>query len=209
MNKYIVLLAGILLSWGIQAQDLAPAKNPEQVKNTFLKMNASMNSFESSFRQTKEFSFMDRSLISTGQLYYQKTEKLRWEYKEPNQYILLMNGEKVRLIEDGKEKAYSVGVQQIFKNIKEVFIGCINGEILNSADYDMQCFENETMLQVKLIPKDEKLKEYIQSISIFMEKGKNQMSYLVLKDGSGDPTKIEFLESKINQAIASDVFTSF
>ncbi len=198
-----------LLAFAMNAQDLTPAKSPKAVKDAFTKMNASTKSFSSDFKQTKEFSFMDRPLVSTGKFYYQKSDQLRWEYISPLQYVMLINGDNIRIKEDGKVKTYSSAVNEVFKTVKEIILGCISGEILNDPNYEPAFYESDKQYQVKLQPKDKQLKEYMKEINIFLDKSSNELSYLILKDGSGDITKIEFQNRKINQSIDESTFSKF
>lgn len=207
-NLYFFLLLLFGLS-ALNAQDLTPAKDPQKVKEAFGLMNSKTETFASDFKQTKEFSFMDRPLISTGKFYYKKSDKLRWEYLDPLQYVMLINGENIRIKEDGKVKSYSSAVNEIFKTVKEIILGCISGEILNDPNYQPSFYEDGNYYQVKLEPRQKQMQEYMQEINIYLDKGSKELSHLVLKDGSGDITKIEFLNRKINQQISEDVFTQF
>lgn len=209
MKRYFLPTLITLLAFGVNAQDLTPAKSPKAVKDAFTKMNASTKSFSSDFKQTKEFSFMDRPLVSTGKFYYQKSDQLRWEYISPLQYVMLINGDNIRIKEDGKVKTYSSAVNEVFKTVKEIILGCISGEILNDPNYEPAFYESDKLYQVKLQPKDKQLKEYMKEINIFLDKSSNELSYLILKDGSGDITKIEFQNRKINQSIDESTFSKF
>ncbi len=209
MKRYFLFFSITLLAFAINAQDLTPAKNAKAVKDAFTKMNASTKSFSSDFKQTKEFSFMDRPLVSTGKFYYQKSDQLRWEYLSPLQYVMLINGDNIRIKEDGKVKTYSSAVNEVFKTVKEIILGCISGEILNDPNYEPAFYESDKLYQVKLQPKNKQLKEYMKEIDIFLDKGSNELSYLILKDGSGDITKIEFQNRKINQSIDANTFSKF
>tara|TARA_R110000850_G_scaffold143977_3_gene266147 strand:+ start:238 stop:867 length:630 start_codon:yes stop_codon:yes gene_type:complete len=209
MKRYFFFFSITLLAFAINAQDLTPAKNAKAVKDAFTKMNASTKSFSSDFKQTKEFSFMDRPLVSTGKFYYQKSDQLRWEYISPLQYVMLINGDNIRIKEDGKVKTYSSAVNEVFKTVKEIILGCISGEILNDPNYEPAFYESDKLYQVKLQPKDKQLKEYMKEINIFLDKSSNELSYLILKDGSGDITKIEFHNRKINQSIDASTFSKF
>ncbi len=209
MKHILKITVFSLLAFAVSAQDLTPAKSAKAVKDAFTRMNTSTKSFSSDFKQTKEFSFMDRPLVSTGKFYYQKSDQLRWEYISPLQYVMLINGENIRIKEDGKVKTYSSAVNEIFKTVKEIILGCISGEILNDPNYEPSFYESDKLYQVKLQPKDKQLKEYMKEINIFLDKSSNELSYLILKDGSGDITKIEFQNRKINQVIDESTFSKF
>lgn len=209
MKTYLLALVFTLPLAGLNAQDLPSAQSSAEVKQAFKIMNSKMQSFQSDFKQTKEFSFMDRELISNGMFFYKKNDQLRWEYTEPLVYIMLINGDNIKIKEDGKVKSYSSASNPIFKTVKEIILGCISGEILNDPNYQPSFFESEKLYQVKLQPKQKELKDFMQEINIYLEKDSNDLSYLLLKDGSGDITKIEFLNRKINQPIDESVFSTY
>lgn len=206
MIRLIKLLVVTLTPCLMLAQETSPAASPEKVKQTFMNMNQSMQSFSSDFKQSKELSFMNKPLISTGKFYYQKEDKLRWEYLEPIQYLMLINDEQIRIKEDGRVKNYSSSVNEIFKTVKEIILGCISGDILNNPDYSASYFENNELFEVSLQPKKKEFQSFMKEVHIYITRDKNTLSHLVLVDGSGDKTTIEFVNPSINQAIPAAVF---
>lgn len=206
MIRLIKILVVLLTPCLMLAQETSPAASPEKVKQAFMNMNQSMQSFSSDFKQSKELSFMNKPLISTGKFYYQKEDKLRWEYLEPIQYLMLINGEQIRIKEDGKVKNYSSSVNEIFKTVKEIILGCISGDILNNPDYSASYFENNELFEVSLQPKKKELQSFMKEVHIYIKRDKNTLSHLVLVDGSGDKTTIEFISPSINQTIPAAVF---
>lgn len=205
MHKIFTILFSLFAITGF-AQEMASAKNPEKVKAAFVAVNQSMETFSSPFKQSKELSFMNKPLVSTGEFYYQKSDRLRWEYLEPIQYVMLINGEQVRIKEDGKVKSYSSAVNEIFKTVKEVILGCISGDILDNPDYKASYFESDKMYQVKLKPIKKDLQGFMQEVNIFIDRKENRLDHLVLMDGSGDLTTIEFTSPKVNQELPKGIF---
>ncbi len=205
MPKIFTILFSLFAIAGF-AQELKPAKNPEAVKAAFVAVNQSIQTFASPFKQSKELSFMNKPLISTGEFYYQKNDRLRWEYLEPIQYVMLINGEQVRIKEDGKVKSYSSAVNEIFKTVKEVILGCISGDILENPDYEASYFENKNTYQVKLKPIKKDLQGFMKEVNIFIDIKEKCFSHLVLMDGSGDLTTIEFTKPKVNQELPKGIF---
>lgn len=209
MRKTLQLLLILLFPAMIIAQETSPAKSPEAVRQAFMKANESMNSFESDFKQSKELSFMNKPLVSNGKFYYQKDDMLRWEYIDPIQYIMLINGEEVRIKEDGKVKNYSSAVNEIFKTVKEIILGCISGDILNNPEYAASYFENTEFYEVSLQPKKKELQGFMKEVHIYINRSANTLHHLVLVDGAGDKTTIDFVNPKLNQAIPASVFETF
>ena len=205
MPKIFTILFSLIAASAF-AQSMSPAANPEKVKAAFVEINQTMNTFSSPFKQSKELSFMNKPLVSTGEFYYEKSDKLRWEYIDPIQYVMLINGEQVRIKEDGKVKSYSSAVNEIFKTVKEVILGCISGDILSNPDYKPSYFENENLYQVRLEPSKKELQSFMKEVNIFIDRKEKRLSHLVLMDGSGDLTTIEFTDPKINQALPKGIF---
>ena len=209
MPKTLQILLILLFPALMVAQETAPAKSPEAVRQAFTKANETIKSFESDFKQSKELSFMNKPLISTGKFYYQKDDRLRWEYIDPIQYIMLINGEQVRIKEDGGVKNYSSAVNEIFKTVKEIILGCISGDILNNPEYAASYFENAEFYEVSLQPKKKELQGFMKEVHIYINRSENTLHHLVLVDGAGDKTTIDFLNPMLNQAIPASIFEAF
>lgn len=174
-----------------------------------LKSNlAKMESIKGDIRQEKSFSFLTQKLVSTGVFIYQKESRLRWEFTDPIEYIILINENSMRLKEEGEEKKYK-GMNQILRQVKEIILGCIDGSIMESSNYKTAFAVNSETVRIQLQPKEKNLREFIKQIEVqFIKKG-STLKTVTLTDPSGDKTDIFFSDLLINQKIDESVFADF
>lgn len=175
-----------------------------QLKSTL----AGMESIKGDIKQEKAFAFLTDKLISTGIFIYQKESKLRWEFTEPIEYIILINENSMRLKEEGEEKKYK-GMNQILRQVKEIILGCIDGSIMSNSNYKTEFSSDGTNIRIQLQPKAKNLKEFIQQIDVQFEKKGSTLKKVTLTDPSGDMTDIFFSNVEINQTIDESVFAEF
>jgi len=201
---FLFLLFPFLLS----AQDwkTVPASDPmlTGLKSTL----AGMSSIKGDISQEKSFAFLTEKLVSTGVFLYQKESKLRWEFKEPIQYIILINENSMRLKEQGEEKKYK-GMNQILRQVKEIILGCIDGSIMTNTNYKTAFFTDGKSIRIQLQPKEKNLKEFIQQIDVEFIKQGSILKKVTLTDPSEDRTEIHFSNIQSNQKIDAALFADF
>ncbi|MFT7154344.1 MAG: outer membrane lipoprotein-sorting protein, partial [Alteromonas macleodii] len=167
-----------------------------------------MESIKGDIKQEKGFSFLTEKLVSEGVFLYQNESKLRWEFKEPIEYIILINDNSMRLKEEGEEKKYK-GMNQILRQVKEIILGCINGSIMINSNYKTSFFANETDIRILLQPKAKNLKEFIEQIEVEFSTEGSTLQKVTLTDPSGDMTDIRFSNIVVNEKIDAAAFADF
>lgn len=167
-----------------------------------------MASIKGDMKQEKAFAFLTERLISTGVFTYQKESKLRWEFTEPIEYIILINENSMRLKEEGVEKKYR-GMNQILRQVKEIILGCIDGSIMSNSNYKTEFSTDGERIRIQLQPKAKNLKEFIQQIDVRFEKSGSTLKKVTLTDPSGDMTDIFFSNVETNKTIDESIFAEF
>jgi outer membrane lipoprotein-sorting protein len=167
-----------------------------------------MESIKGDIKQEKSFSFLTEKLISKGIFIYQKESKLRWEFNDPIEYIILINENSMRLKEEGEEKKYT-GMNQILRQVKEIILGCVDGSIMEDSNYKTAFSSNRVSLRIQLQPKERKLKEFIQQIDVEFTQIGSTLRKVTLTDPSGDMTDILFSNISTNNQIDEAVFADF
>jgi outer membrane lipoprotein-sorting protein len=169
---------------------------------------AAMQSIQGTIRQEKSFAFLEDKLVSNGSFSYKKDNRLRWQFTDPIDYIILINGNSLRLREEGKEKQYK-GVDKILRQVKEIILGCIDGSIISNPNYRTSFYGHASGLRLELQPKDRQLREFIQRIDVEFEKKDTRITSVMLTDPSGDVTHIHFSDIRTGQPVNESLFTDF
>ena len=177
-------------------------------KSNLAEMTEKTNTIKSDFIQEKNLSFLSEKIISKGLFYFKKENKIRWQYTEPFDYLIIINEDKIYIKDEDRESKYDMASNKIFKEINKIITGCIQGDILNNdKEYKIEYYENDNFYYVKLTPYSEKMKEFLSNINIYFDKKDFSVSKLEMIELSGDYTKIEFLNKKLNEEIPDEKFT--
>ena len=177
-------------------------------KSNLAEMTEKTNTIKSDFIQEKNLSFLSEKIISKGLFYFKKESKIRWQYTEPFDYLIIINDDKIYIKDEDRESKYDMASNKIFKEINKIISGCVQGDILNNdKEYKIEYYENYNFYYVKLTPYSEKMKEFLSNINIYFDKKDFSVSKLEMIELSGDYTKIEFLNKKLNEEIPDEKFT--
>lgn len=204
LSIFMMLLCPFLLS----AQDWNSLDANDPMLTELKSALSGMESIKGDIQQEKSFAFLTEKLISKGVFIYQKENRLRWQFNEPIEYIILINENSMRLKEDGDEKKYK-GMNQILRQVKEIILGCIDGSIMSNPNYKTVFSTNESDIRIQLQPKEKNLKQFIQQIQVHFAKDGSVLKKVTLTDPSGDTTDIFFSNVKTNQQIDASVFAEF
>src|SRR6188472_3510537 len=98
LNKILTTILILVIPVICFAQGMKPMDDTLSFKSGLEKFSKNTNSIQSDFVQEKKLKMLNDKVISKGELYFKKEDKLRWEYEEPYRYIVAMNNGKVMLL---------------------------------------------------------------------------------------------------------------
>jgi outer membrane lipoprotein-sorting protein len=207
-NSFSIILVLLCFVGASYAQTKTVSKNSSVFLNKLKKTSKETNSISASFKQEKKVSFMNNPQLSEGVFYYIKTDKMRWEERKPNHYILLINGESIKVKDGNKEKKMG-GAAKMMAQINSLMISLINGDIFDSKGFNSQYFETSKQFIVELTPKNKKLKSIFNTIELAFDKNTLRLKILTFNEKSGDISKMTFFNEKFNQTLTNSLFTNF
>jgi outer membrane lipoprotein-sorting protein len=204
----IILLANCLLSAETfsQVENRKPITEPASLIEQANLASQKTNSIVSDFTQHKELSFMEETIISSGKLYFRKEKLLRWEYTEPFQYAIIINNNRIRIIDEGKNKDFDAGSNRMFIEISDIMSGMVNGTLLNSDKFRATWFESSDNYFVELLPVATAMKDYLTMIVLEVNKKDFSVDGIKMIEKSGDYTRISFRNKKFNENIPAETF---
>jgi outer membrane lipoprotein-sorting protein len=165
------------------------------------------NSLESDFKQIKHLSMLTENSVSKGKFWFKKDNLLRWEYKEPVLYLIVLNNGKAYIKDNGKVKKFDMNSNRIFKQVNDLMLSAVKGDILESTDYKITYFEGTDSFLAELLPLQKNMKEYVKNILIYFDKKDFSVSKFRMTELSGDYTEVEFSNKKTNVSLESSIFT--
>lgn len=133
---------------------------------------------------------------------------MRWEQKVPVKYVILINGDRLRVQEAGKEK--NVGqAGRMAAQIKELMIGLVNGDFQQNKAFSQSCLENAEQYMVVLTPVHRRLKNMYSKITLVFPKNTLHLKELSFFEKGGDKSVMKFQNEKFNQSIDDSLFLNF
>jgi len=206
IKSVFVLMALILMSVNIMAQE-QKLENPQEWMSQISEQTKTVSSLYAKFEQQKVLSFLDGAVVSEGEFWFSKTDKIRWEYQKPYQYTMIMNNG-ILTVKDGEDVFTSdMKSNQMFEQMNGLISGSIQGSLLSQEeDYKIDYYQNEDYIILRLFPKDEQLSAYLDYMEMWFSKETFNVEIMVMHEPSGDFTKMIFSDIKTNQIINPDVF---
>ncbi|MDX9694724.1 MAG: outer membrane lipoprotein carrier protein LolA [Bacteroidales bacterium] len=210
MNKHIIFLLAfqitILISIA-QEKGFKPIENAASFKEKLNKLTENTTTIQSDFTQEKHLSFLSENIISKGKFAFKTPNLLRWEYAEPINYIIVFNDKKILISDDGKISSFDAQSNRIFSEINNMMVGTIQGSLFNDSErFNVKYFESEKQYLLELEPKMTEMKGMLKTIKIFIDKTDNSVASIKMIETSGDYTKIDFVNRKLNQSINGNLF---
>ena len=183
-------------------------KDAGQFRNKLSTVTQITNTIESRFIQEKRLEVISEKIISKGLFCFKKENKLRWEYTDPFSYLIIMNGEKVLIRDEKKESLFDATSNKVFMEINSIMLGAIRGTILEEdTKFNIDYLENSQYNLVKMKPLSKQLLSFITEIRIFFNKTTFYVAKLEIEESSGDYTKIEFADMKVNTPLPDEKFS--
>jgi len=158
-----------------------------------------VKSFEAEFKQKVIDEKKVELQAASGQMYLLRPGKFRWDYKEPDEQVIVSNGEKIWLYDQELE-------QVTIKSLKGM-VGNTPARILSDSgslekDFNItEQGEKEGITWVELTPKEEN--SQFKSVRIGFT---DTLKIMEIRDSLGQTTFIEFSKLKKNPTLKVSLF---
>ncbi len=186
------------------------AQNTEEQK-IIRQINAvasSMKTMQCDFVQTKTIKMLNDKMVSKGKMYYQQSDKLRWEYTSPYTYTFVLNGSKVLISKGKRNDVINVDQSKFFKEIARIMMNSVVGKCLtDTKDFKTSIQTTTAEYIATLLPQQKQMKQMFQKIILHFNRQKSVVTTVELIEKNGDRTVIELKNIKTNSAINAKVFS--
>lgn len=207
MHK-LLLISLVMFSTVGYSQSYTKVENSAFVKNRINIKAQKTTSISANFQEIIHSSMYNDSKKATGELKYKQANKIRWEHFTPKKQIVLINGSKVRLYENGKE-VRNVASNQIIKKVQSLMMQLFSGEFLNEKEFYVGYYENEKSYKLNLKPKNGRMSKYITRVEMYFNKEDLTLNKMVLMESDTDKIVYSFSSVTINRQISETNFTKF
>lgn len=197
------LMALCLCLLNLSAQKVNEAKVKQQINDVASKMKT----MQCDFVQTKYLKMLNDKMVSRGKMYYQQSNKLRWEYTYPYTYTFVLNGSRVLISKGKRNDVINVNQSKFFKEIARIMMNSVVGKCLtDSKDFKVSLTGASAEYVATLYPQQKQMKQMFQKIILHFNKQNSTVSKVELIEKKGDRTIIELKNVKSNAPINAKVF---
>lgn len=183
-----------------------PVADLSRFKELFTSTAQSTQTIKADFTQDKELSLLSEKITSKGKFWFKKENKVRMEYQQPFQYLMIINQNNIYIKDGQKENKFSSKSNKLFQQINKIMVDCIQGSVLNNPEYKINVFENTQGFLIELSPSAKALKEFFKNINIFVARKDYTVSKLEMHEQSGDRTVITYLNKELNTMLPDALF---
>lgn len=197
------LMALCLCLLNLSAQKVDEAKVKQQINAVASKMKT----MQCDFVQTKYLKMLNDKMVSRGKMYYQQSNKLRWEYTSPYTYTFVLNDSKVLISKGNRNDVINVNQSKFFKEIARIMMNSVVGKCLtDNKDFKVSIASPSAEYVATLYPQQKQMKQMFQKIILHFNKQKSTVFKVELIEKKGDRTIIELKNVKNNVPINAKVF---
>lgn len=185
----------------------AQAQNEAQIKQQINQTAAALKTMQCDFVQTKHLKLLNDQMVSKGKMYYQMSDKLRWEYTSPTNYIFILNGDKVLLKNQNRNDVIDVKQNKLFREIARIMMSSVVGNCLDDdKNFKTSIASTATEWVATMLPLKKDMKQMFQKIILHFNKQKKMVASVELIEKNGDKTLIELKNIRPNETISATVF---
>lgn len=183
-----------------------PVKNFSDFKKNFVVAAANVKTVHGNFKQEKNMVALTEKITSYGELWFKRENKVRMDYTSPFFYKMIINGDKMLVLDDQKETQINVRSNKLFQQVNRLVIDCMQGTILESNDFTTRVFEDESSYLMEFTPSNKNLKQFVTTIILLIDKKDSSPRSIKLIESTGDETLITISNKKVNSPLQDEIF---
>lgn len=197
--KGILALIGILFIATAHAQQMKKMTQLQEFEILLAKTAQTVQSIESDFTQVKYLDVFDEKVTSKGKFYYRKSNQICMDYSRPMNYLIVINGSKLKIVSDGKKSIMNLSANKMMNQMQDMLTACMIGDLSKmTPNYRLEYFEDARYFLVKIKPVSKAIQAYIAGIDIYLDKKDMSVYKLRLNETATNYTEYEFYNKRFN-----------
>lgn len=209
MNRknIIVGLIALFLQVHVIAQNGKSSIEVSELKQEMLEKTVDVKSVSCDFEQNKHMEYLDAVITSTGKLVFDKKNRVRWEYQNPFEYLIVINNGKFSIMTDGRINEYDIKSNPMFSQISELIISSINGSVFTNDEFNVKAYKTPNQYEIILQPVNEEMKKVINKIKLIVDRSDFSVDQVVMYERENDYTEIKFTNKRFNEVLSDRTFS--
>lgn len=204
----INIIALLLLFFGVftSAQTRMTTAEIRNFTTQISAENKKIKTLQANFVQTKKIDFLNKDLVTSGQMALQSPGLLSWRYTQPYQYSVVFKNSKIYINDQGKKSSVDAKSKN-FEKLNKLIVGSTSGNLLNDPDFTVSYFKHGPHNIARFIPKSTQLLKYIKQVDLYFAQNQTVVSQVNMLEASGETTNIVFKNTKVNAPVPATVFS--
>ena len=184
------------------------AQTPDEgtIRRRLNEATARITTMQCDFVQTKHLSVLNDKMVSKGRMYYQKSDRLRWEYTSPYTYVFILSGHEILLKNKNRSDIIDVNQNRMFREIVQIMLSSVVGDCLDDRNFKSTLSTTAAEYVATLVPQRKNMKQMFTSIVLHFDKQRALVTKVELTEKNNDRTVIELKNVKTNHAISPRLF---
>ena len=207
MKRLWIFFLIVALGLSVTAQTSLTEAQSQQIMATLTEAAASMQTLQCRFVQEKTSAMLAEPSVSEGTMHFVSPDRLRWEYLTPFPFALVVNGEHIVKVTDGKSEVLEGNAGRMYQGIVNIVMGSASGQkLFDPMVFDVVLTDDDAFWKAEMTPKRRDMKRMFSQLVFRFDKETNIISRVQLVEASGDVTSIHFEDIRINEAVDESVF---
>ena len=195
---FIVMLA--LLATSAWAQKPLTEAESQKVMAVLTEAAASMHTLQCRFVQEKTSSMLAEPSVAEGTMHFAAPDQLRWEYTSPYAFALVVDGDRIVKVTDGKTEVLDGKSSRMYQGMVGLIMGSATGKkLFDTTVFDIALYDDDTFWRADMTPKRRDMKRMFSQLVFRFDKKTNGISRVEFKDAGGDVTSIRFEDIKVTK----------
>lgn len=166
-----------------------------------------IQTIEAGFRQEKENPLLVKPQAAEGFFYFERPDKVRWEYQNPHHAVFILNGKSIRSLVNGVEKPLQAGTQRLMAGLTAGILRTVGTGLLENPEYEHQFWcDFAGVPLVRLLPREARIKQYIREIHLYFSREGDRVVRLDMLEHPEGVTRLFFENQKLNQNLPAKLF---
>ena len=202
---FSILFVALCLS--VSAQTQLSETQSNELMASLTETSASMQTMQCRFVQSKTMAMLTEPSVSEGRMYFSSPDRLRWEYVTPYPFALVVNGERIVKVTDGKAEVLEGNSGRMYQGIVGMIMGSASGKkLFDTSAFDVVLYDDGAFWKAEMTPKRRDMKRMFSQLVFHFDKNTQVISRVEFLGTNGDVTSIQFEEVRLNEAIGEEKF---
>jgi outer membrane lipoprotein carrier protein len=208
----MVLLVSCAFSigWAAEEKSKAETKPLRDLLERFSKTQRDARSLSAHFVERKNLNLLAKPVVSTGEFFYRKPGRIKWEYAQPERRVYLITEDRYLAYYPEQKRAENVPLSKFSSRpfFKFLGIGQTAEELQKYFEISMPDTQSKDGAYLLLLtPKWQRIKDRLALVRFWVDEKSCLPSKLEYVETDGDSTTLTFSRFQVNPDIAETRFS--